>query len=318
MASQILNPVKLGRLCSLGFAKMRSFRKARLNLLAQYVGRFYGSRFTTTSGVAMPIGLIHQATTTIVPNLVYQNPHADITSRFLPYRDYAETAELGMNHLVEEINLRMTLRKVITDAVFMAGFTKTNIAVSGQTIDLEGFLCDLGQPYCDRVDPDDMVLDPIARQWEEQRFVGNRFRVDLETLLESGLYDEKALRLVASRYGQGMQNEAAALGGDFREADDYVKAVDLVELWVPSEDVIVTLPWLPGGEVAGEFLRVVEYEGPERGPYDMLGFAFVPDNILPVAPAAVWYDLRARLRTKPTGKSKYSPTKAPRGRTRRK
>lgn len=294
MASQLLDPVKLARLVKLGFDKMSAFRDSRMKLMTQYVGRFYGGGKDIEEARAFPINMIHQAVTTLVPNLVYRDPKAELVTNYMAYRQYASIAELALNHLIREIDLRMTLRKAITDAIFLAGFLKVGLAVSGRTLDVEGTLRDIGQPYCDRVDPDDMVLDPVARQWEEQRFVGNRFRADLETLQDAGMYDPDLLSRLASRYDDmGGRSQAGSLsGGNRQEADSVTKAVDLVELWLPGPNLVVTMPWLPGGEVGGEFLREpMPYEGPERGPYHMLGFAFVPDNILPVAPAMVMYDL---------------------------
>lgn len=289
----ILDPKKLSRLCGIGFKKMAGFRKSRIQLLKQYVGRFYGKPELNETR-AFPINMIYQATTTLVPNLVYQDPKATISSRFMDYREYAQIASLAMDHLTDEIGIRHTLRKVITDAVFMAGFTKTGLAVSGSTLDLMGNEIDLGQPYCDRVDPDDMLLDPIARQWEEQRFIGNRFRADLETLQDSGLFDPDVLAGLTSRYSaNNLRYDATYLSGgsDHWDADSVMQAVDLVEVYIPSENVVVTLPWRQGNEVGAQILRIAEYEGPEKGPYNMLGFAFVPDNILPVPPSSVWYDL---------------------------
>lgn len=291
--NDILDPRTLSRLTNYGFDKMKHFRKSRLLLLKQYITRMYGPE-DQLSNRSTPINMIYQAATTLVPNLVFRNPKCQIGTKYLSFRQYANLGAEATNHLVDEIRLRDTLRKVITDAIFMAGFMKEGLGVSGQTLDLDGFLHDVGQPYADRVDPDDMVLDPIAREWEEQRFMGNRFTIELSALQESGLYSQEALEQLTSRYEQWyLQNSAEALSGNRQqiESGQLIKSVDLVELYIPSEGVIVTLPWLPTNEVATDFLRIVDYAGPERGPYHMLGFAFVPDNILPVAPAYVWYDL---------------------------
>lgn len=291
-SSDLMQPAKLGKLVSLGFKKMKGYLPGRMLMLNQYVGRFYGKE-VASEGAAFPMNMMHQATTTLVPNLAYKNPKADVSSRFVEYENYASTAALAMDNLVEEIRLKATMRMIVTDAIFLAGFSKTGLAISGQTLDIDGYTHDIGQPYCDRVDPDDMVLDPVARQWEEQRFMGNRFRADLSTLQDSGMYDPDQLSQLSSRYEDyGSDKLAGSLsGGKYSEAEGIAKAVDLVELWLPGQNVIVTMPWLPGDEVGGQFLNMVDYEGPEAGPYNMLGFAMVPDNILPVAPAMVWYDL---------------------------
>lgn len=298
--SSLRRPQNLARLASLGFKKMHSFRRARISLLKQYTGRLYGTKdmigeySSGLGGMTSPINLIYQAVTTLVPNLVYNNPKARIKSRFLAYREYAGISELAMNHLIQEVHLRDTMRKVITDAIFMAGFVKVGLGISGQTLDIDGFWHDIGQPYCDRVDGDDMVLDPLSREWEEQRIIGNRFRADLEPLQESGLYDPDDLRQLASRYSMaGLKESASSLSGQntAQEADAVTGAIDLVDLWLPDDNTIVTMPWQPDNSVAPTILREVEYEGPEAGPYRMLGFAMVPDNIMPVAPASMWNDL---------------------------
>lgn len=38
-------------------------------------------------------------------------------------------------------------------------------------------------------------------------------------------------------------------------------------------------------------IRIVDWEGPESGPFCILGFSEVPDQTMPLAPAATWYDL---------------------------
>ncbi|MFP3344776.1 hypothetical protein R0J87_20065, partial [Halomonas sp. SIMBA_159] len=76
------------------------------------------------------------------------------------------------------------------------------------------------------------------------------------------------------------------------KAGEPVEFVDLVDLWLPDEQAIATIPWTPDGSLpGGDYLRIIEHDGPELGPYKQLGFAWVPDNIMPAAPAGVWHDL---------------------------
>lgn len=295
MPTQLLRPPALSRLCTLAFEKMRRFRNASMLLLKQYTGRFYNQR-QRVDEQSYPLNYMHQAVTTMVPNLVFKDPKARITSRYLPYREYAGIAELAVDHLTEEIALRETLRRVVTDSIFLGGFVKIGLGVSGQTLDINSFLANIGQAYCKRVSGDDMIIDPVARAWEEQRIIGNRFQQDRSVLLESGLYDPDAVRSLSSRYGGPSTREASTLSGStmgYLEASTIRDLVDLVEVWLPKENLIVTMPWHPGDQVGSKFLRIVQYNGPEAGPYRMLGYAFVPDNILPVAPAMIWADLHA-------------------------
>jgi hypothetical protein len=290
---------KLCRAVELGFQRMGPQRDARYKFLAQYVGPFYAKNKGTADSEerkASPINLMYNAVTTLVPNLVWNDPRVKIRTQVLAFKPYADTLELATNQLIAEIKLRATLRKAITDAMFGAGFIKTGIATSGQTLDLDGKWMDIGQPYADVVDFDDMVLDPLARHWDEMKFVGNRVRVAKFELLESGLYDNKLVEKLCARRDR-LGKDAASLSGDYNAVQaftgDVAEYVDLVEVYLPHEQTIVTIPHgnAGGGADYEKVLRTVEYEGPERGPYHMLGFAHVPDNVLPIPPASIWYYL---------------------------
>lgn len=291
-----LSPRNLHKLVKVGFNKMETFRKARLRFFQQYTSRFYGrseSDWGAEDKKAAPINLIHQAVTTLLPNLIYNDPKFKCRTNYMGYRQYADMLATATNEVMYRMKYSRTLRKVITDAIFMAGFTKTGIAVSGQTLDLDGTELDIGAPYAERVDPDDMVLDPMARDWEEQVLIGNKFCLPLAQLQMSGLYDPDLLKKYQQNYSDQMRNSARGLSTSYNmasEADEATQMMELVELYIPSDKIIVTIPYAPDGGCE-EYLNVVDYEGPDNGPYKMLGFAFVPDNILPVAPAMIWYDL---------------------------
>jgi hypothetical protein len=291
-----INPINVSRAVNVSCSKFDHFRRARGRFLSQMTGRFYSKMFpgSEEDRKAAPLNLLYGAVTTLVPNLVYNDPHFAVRTDVLPYRQYGDILGLAINHLSKRIGLRSTLRKVITDALFMAGFMKTGIASSEEFITIEGVDVQIGQPYAERIDPDDMVLDPMARDWEEQAFMGHRFRVSMDDLMASGLYDEKVVQKLSSRYDSMDPGDGPAekIIGDksaqrFQEINRYV---DLVEVYFPQEKVVVTLPYRRGDQ-QDAFLRVVDYEGPYRGQYHMLGFTYVPDNVLPVAPAGIWYDL---------------------------
>jgi hypothetical protein len=289
------DPKKIAKSVSTGFKRMERFRKSRERLLKEYVGRWYGSN--DTGGKATPINLIYQATTTLVPNLVYQDPKVSVSSNYLAYREYAHVLGLATNHLINEIQLRETLRMAVTDAIFLCGWVKTGISTSGETLDIDGVAHDIGQPYADRVDPDDMVIDPWARRIEEAIYVGNRYRIAKEVVQAIGLADDEQLNAMQSRLDQATEPDVTMLSQvgeskDAMKAGEPVEFVDLVDLWLPEENAIATIPWSPDGNLpGGDYLRVIDYDGPERGPYHMLGFAWVPDNIMPAPPAGVWHDL---------------------------
>lgn len=291
-----LTPRTLGQSVAAGFTKTKERLKGRLKLLREYTGQLYGGQ-TDGDQRAKPLNLIWQAVTTLVPNLVFRNPNISVTSNFLPYRMYAQILGLAANHLVREINLSRSLRMAVTASLFSEGWIKTGLGVSGQTVDIDGFTHNLGQPYADFVDSEDMVIDPTARSLEEAYYIGNRVRVSKYFLLESGVIKPEIIEKLPTRYDYSRSKLEVEQLSHVPESkryvegsDDLVEYVDLVECWVPSKNAIVTIPYDPESG-ATEFLRIVQYAGPETGPYHMLGYALVPNNPLPVAPCSMWYDL---------------------------
>lgn len=288
-----ITPEKVSRVLNAGFSKMSVMRTARVRFLNQMVGRFY-SRIQAGNSEelkASPVNLLHTAATTVVPNLVFENPQIKIRTDVLEYREYGSVLELATNHLLREMDFRMTLRKCVIDSIFAAGFLKTGIATSDRIISIDGVDINLGQPFAERVDPDDMILDPNARDWDEQAFVANRFTVNKEDAIAQGIDPDLIMRS-SSRFDnpRGLREASALTGAASHTTEQLFEKVDMVDVWIPSEQKVFTMVWRPT-HASNQFVKVSEHVGTEKGPYHMLGYTFVPDNILPVPPASIWYDL---------------------------
>jgi len=138
------------------------------------------------------------------------------------------------------------------------------------------------------VDLDDWVHDTSSRHYEEVGYSGNRVRLPLESVRE--MYpDADWLKSHGREALRETADDASRIGGDngLRE-DEFMQYVDLWELWMPADNLIVTVP------VEGGFERVLdarEWEGSERGPFEILGFSSVPNNIMPLPPVAAWRDV---------------------------
>lgn len=291
------SPRKLQRVVSHGFDRVENFRKARYLFMNEYVGAFYDK---ADPGQASPVNLIFKAVSILVPHLVAKNPEHDVQAKYALYADYAEMLGLSLDQLAKDIKLKQTYRLAIIDAIFGMGIIKTGLAVSNQTLATEdGLGTNLTQPYADRVDLDDFTFDPDCRDFREATFLGNRVRVPRWWMLDSGLFDPAVVEKLPSVGDvQRRGKEALSLSrgrkrtgaGESTKHDSLVDYVDLVEVYLPDEQIIVTVPF--GEHNPGDdYLRVVEYEGPDSGPYHFLGFHWAPNNPFPVAPCGIWYDL---------------------------
>ena len=280
--------------------KMKKFRKTRALHISDFAGHLYkGNQSNQTADAERnirPLNMTYKSCTTLIPNLVYNNPKCAVSSQTIAYRKYADVLELAINHLIGEIKYKDTLRAVIMDAIILAGFTKRGLSVSSQTVDLYGTDVDMGQPFVDRVDADDIIIDPMARCWKEQAFTGNKFRVDKEWMQDNAQYfgmnaDDIGL---AAEVGQGEGQNAEKIssgGGSIIRGGQDQDLITLAEIYLPRHQMLITVPWGPDGDIGDKVLREVQYEGPESGPYGILGFAFAPNNLMPVAPANSWRTL---------------------------
>ena len=288
----VITAPRLSRALNKGFQKMRMMRQSRVRFLNQMIGRFYTmtKQGSDEEIKASPINLLHTAVTTVVPNLVFNDPQLAIRSEIIEYRDYASVLELAVNKQLKSIKFRKTLRRAIMDSIVAAGFLKHGLAQSRKLITIDGVDIDVGEIFLERVDPDDMILDPNARDWDEQNIIANRYDVNKIDALEAG-FDETIIRGAGTRFDTHQSlREASAISGGRGMRHNLFERIDLIDVWVPRDQAVYTMAWQPG-HVAQDFLNISDNAGPEEGPYIMLGYTDVPDNILPVPPASLWYDL---------------------------
>lgn len=291
---QKLTPRRLSRQIEAAFAKTKNQRQARVKFISQYVGRFYrgGGKTGDEASKASPINLLHSAVNDLVPQLVFNDPRAKNETQLLAYREYANRLADGITHVSKRNKLKDTIRLVVTDGLFMAGFMKVGEAVGECVVEFgDGVDVNLTEPFMERVSPDDMILDPNARHWDEQAILGNRFRADVDKLIEIGYGDADKLNALADEAtASSSKDRAEDISKVVGQSDESRRYVDLAEIWIPAEKRIVTIPYKPGGTV-DDFVHEIEYSGPPKGQYHMLGFAYAPDNLLPIPAAGIFYDL---------------------------
>ncbi len=271
-------------------------RMKRAVMLEEYAAGFYDNPLRVAR---KPLNMVFRGMSILVPLLAAQNPKAMVRSRTKQLRPYADTMRLALNHLIEEIDLEETIRTIVVNSMMYMGISKTGIAAGGPGIeDAKGYLFDPGQLYCENVDPSDYVYDMGARVRQELDFEGNAFRVPLEYIIDSGLYSNyDHLKAVYAEYGDRTAKRPEKLvkttikSWDINEIKKYT---EIYEIWIPGENIIMTIPANGQGDKP---LRIVEWDGPERGPYDVLTYHTFPESIVPIPPVYSWLDLHHYLNT---------------------
>jgi len=267
-------------------------RQTRNKRLAAWLGTHYSDRGAERR---TPINLLQMASGIYLRQLAGGNPRVMVNTEVQALQPAADDLRLAGDVLLNQINFIDTIRRVVMEGFFGAGIIKTGINAS-KSVEIGGYLHDVGQPFADPVSLDNFVFDVTAKRWEQVTFAGDYYRVPLSQVKESDLPGGKKkvikeLQPNEKRYiiEEGGDESTEVLGG-FESAaqEEYIDHVELLDLWLPIENMFITVA--VGGN-SWKVIREIEWEGPEGGPYDMLSLQEVPDNILPMPPAAAWEDM---------------------------
>ena len=252
-------------------------RSNRVKAVKQYVGKHYAEG---GSDKVVPTNFLELAVTIYTRQLAARAPRVMVTTGSRALRPMAKSTEIALNQLPGEIGLDKTLQRAVMEGLFSMGVVKVGLNSSG--VDVMGL--EYGEPYVDIVSIDDYFMDMSAKSREGIQFEGNDYWLPLETAKK--LYDKKDLK-ADDHTITGSQGETRADGVTTDEgADVYKDKVWLRDVWIHSSNQLVTY-----GVKSGEQLALVDWDGPDHGPYHVLGFSDVPGNILPLPPVALWRDL---------------------------
>lgn len=293
-----MNPTKetdrnrLSRAVVASFKNLDPFRNLVRGLVQDYTGPGYG--WGIAEQRVNPINLLNQAVDAYTMSLAANRPRVMISTHDRDLAGFAKHFEVAMNNLIKEIGLELTLRQAVLDAFFCVGIAKVHIADSALVQLERDRWMDPGQPFASNVAMDNWVHDMSAVRYSQVQFAGDMYRVPLDDL-ESDLYDQKVVRELrdskvlggTTKYGgaDGERLERISRGYEV-DQDELQPMVDLLDLWVPRERKVFTFP-----VNAGDFslklppVAVIDWSVPEHGPYRLLGFGDVPENIMPNSPA---------------------------------
>ena len=255
-------------------------RKKRIESIESYVGFHYSER---GSNRPMPVNMLKIGVDIYVRQLAARTPRVMITTKYDRLKVTAADFELALNQIPNEIQLGGTLRRFVMEALFSIGVLKIGLASVGEVLGHS-----YGEPFVDNVTLDDYFCDMSAKSRELIQYEGNDYWLDYEEVMDSDWGNKGKSGLKADEYTViGPAGERRAEGITNQSSPQVFKdRVWLRDVWLPSEKLLLTY-----GIRHGELLNVVEWEGPERGPYINLGFSMVPGNIMPLPPVAVWRDL---------------------------
>ncbi len=271
--------------------ELEPFRKKRSDLIRQYVGSEYPKNNGVES-LRVPANLIELMMTIYITYLAANAPRVLVTTIIKQLKILAADFGVRLNELVQEIKLAPTLQAVVQDALLRMGIVDVYQHPEG-VVEYMGEFHDVMQPHVDRIDLDDWVHDVSAKTYEQVAFAGHRYRLPLDVVRESGLFDKKAVDELTpkSKYqtnegGDERIERLARQSSSTSDVDEYRDYIELYDIWLPIDDLSCTFD-----ADNGKKLAVVDYDGPEGGRYKLLTFHEVPNNIMPLSPVGLRKDM---------------------------
>ncbi len=256
-------------------------KEERIESIRQFTGNHYG---VGTSDLKTPVNFLKLATDIFLRILSPRNPRCMITTKYSEVKPTAATFQMAVNEIPETIGLAKTLKRMVMEALFSAGFIKVGLHTTGEALGFE-----FGEPFVDIVTLDDIILDMSAKRMDLIQYIGNTYWLPFDKFMDIAKIPKNARdKLHADDnqlVGDHGDTRANIIGSD-SNAEEYEKRIKLRDVFIPNERVMVTY-------AVTEKLKLqdFEWEGPERGPYHKLGFTEVPGNLMPLAPVPIWRDL---------------------------
>lgn len=290
MALDITDTIHRNRLfqsIAFHYGCLEPFRSNRTKLVDDYCGSFYGERVEPRKKKFL-VNLMLQTAEAYTMAMAANCPRCTAVTKFPELRGFALHFQEAVNNLALEISLELTMQALVLDAFFGPAICKVCLGDSSEVQIEADPQMDPGYPYVGRVSLDDWVHDTGAKDFRMCSFYVDRYRVPFEKLRDRNLYKQSVVKTLnpVSKYER--ENDTSNLGaGTEPDPDEIVPMIDLVDVYLPSLGKVCTWASRRKMDIFNtEPLTVIDWDGPETGPYKMLNLGPVPDNIMPTSPAA--------------------------------
>ena len=271
------------------YDQMDPFRKLTRGLVEEYAGAGYGR--SDQPKFDQVINLMNQAAVAATMTLAANRPRVLLSTEYSQYTYFAKKFTLSINNLIKEIRLESSLRMFVLDAFFCAGFMRVFQKDSIPVMLEQDMWIDPGNPWASSVSVDNIFFDYRATRWGEIRYAGDMYRIPFEDIERGDRYEFQATQGLRpnSKYDYVDEGRLERISkGDLTDHDEFEPHIDVADVWIRKTNQILTYAvQLKAGKLnlMGKPIAVNPYNGPEGGPYDMLGFNPVPQNVMPTSPA---------------------------------
>lgn len=270
-------PRKLMDTVRKNYRDMEPWRVQHADLVKQFVAR-YGDHGAKNP---VPVNKIRQMVKIYMRLLASGTPQAMMEPKYPELKPFAESFKLALNRHLREIDLSNAVSRAVLNAMFSTGVLKTGLADGdeGGQFEIDGVIYDAGKPFSSSIHINNFVIDMEADCFEEVSFIGDRYKRPLAWIEEMKKGDGQR---AAETLNESEMSPADRPSGVMEEPDRRLyKEGWCWDIYLPKQQIMCLF-----ADGCDEPIDVVEFDGPERGPYDLIGFDWVPGEVLPSSPAS--------------------------------
>jgi len=266
--------------------QLEPFRQELADALKAYTGPHYGKNSTEDR----PINMLQLSVESLLQQLSSRAPQVLCATHKPELKSSAIELELAMNMALKKMRFEDEHRLWVLSAIFLVGVLEVGLDIV-DTPEIDGEPLPVTDIFCEAIMFDDFVFDTTATKWDRRQvgFWGHKYRVPLEEAKNDKSFDEEARKHLKAM-DKPRRDETSAVSkpnGSAGTGDAFTEMCEIWQIFVPQEDEVVTFS-CDGGDIP---LKTVKWKGPKRGPYHLVGFNPVLNNIMPLSPVANWIDL---------------------------
>ena len=272
--------------------RARKAMKFHRDSFAATVREFTGQHYSQNGAKdKVPIDLLGLAVSVLRRHLVSDFPSVLVTTHDQELLPDAYTYELAVNKLLRDIRYGEEVRKSVTGAIFSVGFQKIAL-MHEQDFDIGGKKYRYGRPFAADVSIDNWFHDPGVGDLADATFMGHIYRLPLDFVKESELFEHtdgiKAVRRQEQPVEMRESTADIRPGDGLSDEDEYVDFTEVMDVYLPLERRLITIP-ADEAHYTGDMAELSWEE--EEAPYLMLGLIDVPQQALPMSPVQRLVDL---------------------------
>ena len=267
--------------------QLQPFREELADALKAYTGPHYGKQH----GDDRPINMLQLSVESLLQQLSSRAPQVLCFTHRPDLQSAAIELELALNLALKKMKFEQEHRLWVLSAIFLVGIMEVGLDIVASP-EIDGEDLPITEVFCEAIMFDDFVFDTTATKWNRRQvsFWGHKYRMSLAEAKKNKQFDKEAREALkpidkpdSSKDGMSKISKPDGNGN----SDPFTEMCEIWQIFVPEENEVVTFS-CDGGDKP---LKTVEWHGPKHGPYHMVGFNPVLNNIMPLSPVANWMDL---------------------------